>query len=341
MRPISILKRIKPAILSLFLFSFLLAEETLAQVRREKQASQEAAASSAAGPSSEMQVLRAGGKVKVLENGKTVLAYQQSTTTSEKNTHPRAHYVHPLISLDGDVITEDFPADHLHHRGIFWAWHQVLVDDEQAGDAWLCRNFQWRTTVNSIETTGEKAIIDATAIWTSDDIKGDDGQPIQIATDNVRIEIHSVVNGYRVVDYRIEIAALVNQLRIGGSDDAKGYGGFSPRIKLNDDQHFIGPKGEVEPIVTAVEAGPWIAIVDTKRGIAFAAHPDNPEPNQSWILRRKGSMQSAAYPGREAVPVSKGSPLILRYRTILFGANSLDEIRSLVGNELDRFSKTD
>ena len=31
----------------------------------------------------------------------------------------RSCYIHPLYSLDGKVLTEDFPEDHLHHHGIF------------------------------------------------------------------------------------------------------------------------------------------------------------------------------------------------------------------------------
>lgn len=34
----------------------------------------------------------------------------------------RSCYIHPLYSLNGKVLTEDFPEDHLHHHGIFWTW---------------------------------------------------------------------------------------------------------------------------------------------------------------------------------------------------------------------------
>ena len=43
----------------------------------------------------------------------------------------RANYVHPLLDLDGEPLTEDFPADHPHHRGVFWAWHQVRIGGRQ------------------------------------------------------------------------------------------------------------------------------------------------------------------------------------------------------------------
>ena len=55
----------------------------------------------------------------------------------------RPHYVHPLYGLDGELLTEDFPRDHLHHHGIFWAWHQVYVVEKPIGDAWDMRDFYW------------------------------------------------------------------------------------------------------------------------------------------------------------------------------------------------------
>ena len=39
----------------------------------------------------------------------------------------RSTYVHPLFGLDGEVLTDDFPQDHYHHRGLFWAWPHVDV----------------------------------------------------------------------------------------------------------------------------------------------------------------------------------------------------------------------
>ena len=42
---------------------------------------------------------------------------------------PHSNYVHPLYGLDGEVLTDDFPADHVHHRGLHWAWPHVKVGD--------------------------------------------------------------------------------------------------------------------------------------------------------------------------------------------------------------------
>ncbi|MGZ8921068.1 MAG: DUF6807 family protein, partial [Limisphaerales bacterium] len=39
----------------------------------------------------------------------------------------RSTYIHPLYGLDGEVLTDDFPKDHYHHRGLFWAWPHVRL----------------------------------------------------------------------------------------------------------------------------------------------------------------------------------------------------------------------
>src|SRR5688572_21483736 len=60
----------------------------------------------------------------ILQQGKKVLFYQQQPK-SLGGKYERAGYVHPLYSLKGEILTEDFPDDHPFHHGIFWAWHQI------------------------------------------------------------------------------------------------------------------------------------------------------------------------------------------------------------------------
>ena len=53
----------------------------------------------------------------------------------------RSSYVHPLYGLDGEVITDDFPKDHYHHRGLFWAWPHVRVGTEET-DLWMLKGIR-------------------------------------------------------------------------------------------------------------------------------------------------------------------------------------------------------
>ena len=60
----------------------------------------------------------------LFDGGKPVLVYNHGMILKKgvPERYRRACYLHPVYGLDGEVITDDFPRDHRHHRGIFWAW---------------------------------------------------------------------------------------------------------------------------------------------------------------------------------------------------------------------------
>lgn len=267
--------------------------------------------------------------ITLLDGIRPVLTYQRATQ-SKDGKWPRANYVHPLYDLDGEMITEDFPSDHGHHRGVFWAWHQVLVGDKSLGDAWACENFQWDVQNAHVVTDEKRATIRATTLWKSPDLVSSDGQLIACVREQATIVVHAVEANVRWIDFNLEFLALVDEVRIGGSDDDKGYGGFSPRIKLTDDVQFIGTTGPIEPQVTAVQAGPWVDVGNKQCGVVILAHPSNPGHPQPWILRGSRSMQNPAYPGRQPVSLSQTEPLRLRYRLgIHRGQLNVDQIDEL------------
>jgi hypothetical protein len=259
------------------------------------------------------------GGATVWEGNSPVLSFQSEPQSIEGRWR-RASYVHPLYDLRGDVITEDFPEDHRHHRGIFWAWHQVMVGKEKLGDAWACRNFDWDVRSLAAETPGNPVVITAITHWKSSDFADERGEPIAVVEETVRIETWAAQDHYRVVDFDLLLLALVEEVRIGGSLDQKGYGGFSPRLRMTGSERFVSSSGEVEPQTAAIEAGTWLNIVAGDRGTAILAHRDNPQVTEeaaTWILRRSRSMQNAVYPGRKPVPVSTDEPTRLRYRLVI------------------------
>lgn len=275
----------------------------------------------------------------VSENGSPVLFYQKNPKSINEKFE-RSNYIHPLYNLEGDVITEDFPEDHLHQRGIFWTWHQILEGDSRLGDGWECRDIKWDVLSANAETETEGQVVLKTRVhWKSPNLADEKGVMIPFVEETAVITVYPAETGSRRIDFEINLLALRENIFIGGSEDEKGYGGFSPRIFLPEDVSFHGVGGAVVPDTNAVSAGPVIDISGSFRekqssGIAIIQHPSNPGFPQEWILRDKNSMQNPVYPGRDTVRIPNLKPLILKYRLVLHGS----DIQNLKGM-LSRYSE--
>ena len=253
--------------------------------------------------------------------GKDSVCFYQKSPKDMAGQYSRCHYIHPLYGLDNSRLTEDFPADHLHHRGIFWAWHQVLIDRQPVSDGWELKNFQQK--VVDIEFLQQKGTgyLNTTVDWKSPLWKNGSEAYLQ---ENTTITMYPKTGNYRRIDFEIKLKALVDGLSIGGSDDEKGYSGFSVRMKLPSDVTFTGENGLVEPVNTAISAGNFINIngsilnVRKKGGVVIYSSPQNPAPANSWILRKSASMQNAAYPGRQPVSIPMDQPLVLKYSLLVY-----------------------
>ncbi len=265
--------------------------------------------------------------------------YYQKSPLSLGGNWPRANYVHPLYGLDGKILTEDFPEDHRHHRGLFWAWHQVLIGDVAAGDPWICSDFVWDVTSVHASPSTQAITVESDVTWKSPQYTAADGAMIPIVREWTKITARTAEPTYRLIDFEITLLALVEKVRIGGSNDAKGYGGFSPRIKLTDPMRFTAAGGDVEPTNTPLAAGKWINIAAEEYGIAILTSEMNPAPQGQFILRRQRSMQNAVYPGREPVPLSTSTPTVLRYRLVVHRGDLDHEQIEQLQTEYDASSK--
>ncbi len=270
------------------------------------------------------------------EGEDSVLFYQ--TATKELNSkYKRSNYIHPLYALDGQILTEDFPVDHPHHRGIFWAWHQLYVGDKRIGDAWKIEDFKWEVLfVKELKKKGGKSI-KANVIWKSPLWLDENGEKKPLVSEYTTITVYPTNNHFRQIDVEIALLAKEPNMRIGGSEDEKGYGGFSPRIRLVEDIIFTSAIGSVKPQNLPIEAGGWMDMTGSlgregsRAGITVLSHPQNPGYPNPWILRSTGSMQNAVYPypGSQAVILSDVEPTILRYRILVHNGLKPSEISSI------------
>lgn len=267
-----------------------------------------------------------------LQEGDAKVLFYQRRPKSKDGKYTRANYVHPLLDLDGAPLTEDFPADHLHHRGVFWAWHQVTIGAKAVGDPWALKDCGWDIRDVKTESSDSAMSLRTTVHWLSPLWLDANGAQKPFVREQAVIRVHRTEKDRRLVDFEISLTALEPETRIGGAAPTPGYGGFSPRLRLPKDVRFLGPKGEVKPLPGPVDAAPWIDVAgtftsDRSSGVAMLIHPSTPGFPQPWILRSRGSMQNPVYPGPVPVLLPMEEPLVLRYRLVIHrGAAGIEQI---------------
>ena len=263
----------------------------------------------------------------VLEEGREVLFYQ-TAPKSHNGEYQRTNYIHPLYSLEGSVLTEDFPEDHLHQRGIFWAWHQIVVNDQRVADQWTLENFDWVLQDVSIdESPLEYSELQVTFHWESPNYTDESGNTVPFVEEISTVRIYPTREFqdtlYQQIDFHTALRSINVPVSIGGSEDAKGYGGFSLRIKLPDDMLFLGENGLMKPQTTAVDAGSWMDFTGSleddgsRAGMTVLTHPSLPLFPPPWIIRAKNSMQNPVFPGRDLFQLPTEKPLELFYRVLI------------------------
>lgn len=280
--------------------------------------------------------------IEILENGEKVLFYQVHPKSVD-GKYERAGYVHPLYGLDETILTEDMPEDHPYHRGIFWAWHQIILGNKNVADGWVSERISW--TVKEVNVMKSKGTISiqSLVLWNAE---LEHNKPTDIVRENTKITVFKSTDQYRILDFDIHLAALVDHLKIGGSDDVKGYGGFCLRLKLPEDIMFTSQDKIITPKETPVMAGPWMNFTGSfagellpKSGVVVFGYSSGLKDQHPWILRKAKSMQNVPFPGRIPVELSKKG-VRLKYRVIVHnGVMKNEHINKLYQQYIDMTSK--
>lgn len=247
--------------------------------------------------------------IRLVERSMPVLFYRSRPEPEREDW--RVHFVHPLWSPGGAVITEDAPADHVHHRGVFWAWRRVLVDDQQVADGWVGKDLRVELSQPVARTLADgSAEIVVNGIWTVPL----QGQATPIVAEKTRIRAYPLGPEGRRVEFAVELQALREGVALGGTDDEKGYGGFSLRLGYADRVRIESDGQNVAAQVGPVGTGPAVTF---RWDLPETGWPERVEVScavdgaawRSWILRQELSMQNCAFPGRSVAALPTDRPV--------------------------------
>ncbi len=268
-----------------------------------------------------------GQGIELQENGQAVFFYQKMPKSST-GEYICNNYIHPLYNLQGDTLTDEFPADHPYHRGIFWAWHQVYVNGKTVGDQWIMKDIENEVVDVETKTKNSTGQLKLNVLWKSPLFENGKA----FLNEKTTITVYPQQNDIRKIDFTIALKALVPGVKIGGSNDEKGYGGFCARLKCPTDLTFTSANRVVVPTNLQIKAGSWMDFSasfgrkNEKNGVSILCHPKTPNYPAPWIIRARRSMQNIVFPGQKPMEVPTDKPIYLHYRLVIHNgdANSID-----------------
>jgi L-alanine-DL-glutamate epimerase-like enolase superfamily enzyme len=253
--------------------------------------------------------------LEIAEAGSPVLVYNHGMMLKPgaPGNFTRACYVHPLYAPDGAVLTDDFPKDHYHHRGLSWMWPIVRVDGKTY-DPWGCVPGMQARFVSWIarEAGAAAARVAVENGWFIGDRKA--------VKETVDITVHPAAADSRRLDLALTFEAVSSPVEICGTpDDGKGYGGLCLRFAPRENTTITTDKGR-EPKDTNLVPHPWAELAGTFAGRRASARvdidPSHPAYPNGWCLRHYGFL-GVNYPGLKPIVIEPGKPLVLKYRLTL------------------------
>ena len=166
--------------------------------------------------------------------------YNYGVITDEKvpasdTRRSRACYIHPLWGLNGEVLTDDFPKDHYHHHGVFWAWPHVEIRRREA-DLWEYQKItpkfvRWLTR----ETGPLAAVLGVENGWFVGDRK--------VMIERVWIQVAKATPTERAIDLDFTLIPVDRPITLRGAE-GKSYGGLNVRFDVAEreglDDHRAG-----------------------------------------------------------------------------------------------------
>ena len=243
------------------------------------------------------------------EGDRPVLVYNHGVLQRDGVPADRARstYIHPLHGLEGEVLTDDFPKDHYHHRGLFWAWPHVKVGNSHH-DLWMLQGVRqqferWLAQ----RTDGDAAVLGVENGWYVGDRK--------VMEEKAWFRVHPVAQDGRAIDVEFAWVPVGQSVTLAGAE-GKSYGGLTLRFATNQGTVITTPMGNGKEDLPMTRL-PWADLSgDFAKGPAGAAifiAPSHPDFPPMWLTRHYGVL-CVGWPGIEPRTFAPGEAIRCAYR---------------------------
>jgi len=251
-----------------------------------------------------------GGSLVARQGEQQILVYNYQSMLPQgvPERYRRSCYISPIFGPHGEVLTDDFPADHYHHRGLAVMWTHVTVGGKDY-DLWALNGMKpkFRKVLEMVDGP-VYTLLKVNDGWYTDGTK--------VVDETWTVKAYTQGEYGRIVDFDIVLKAVGAPVTVKSSD--RGYGGFNVRFAPREDTVLFSEKGRVAAD-TDKESFLWNDLsakfkgADAVSGLAIFDNPGNIRHPQPWTNRYYGFLNPAPA-AIEPLTFTKDKPLHLRYR---------------------------
>lgn len=235
----------------------------------------------------------------------------------------RGGYLHPIYTPSGKLVTDDFPPNHIHHHGVWWAWTDTEFDGRKP-DFWNMGDGKGRVEFVSLDDTwsGEvhggfrarhrfvdlmasKPVVALNEVWEVRAYAPPGDSATYWMFDLVSEQQCATAHALKLPEYR--------------------YGGVGVRGNWawngKDNTMFLTSEGETDREKGHATRGRWCdmgGIVDGSRaGIAILCHPDNFRAPQPMRIHPTEPFFNFAPQQAGDMEIKPGGKYVSRYRFVI------------------------
>lgn len=237
-------------------------------------------------------------------------------------------YLHPLSTVTGAVLSQDQPADHVWHHGLWFSWKFINgVNYWEINPRTRRPDGRTQWSEPHIETKDDRSAVVSMQLHYRP--AADDGQAV--LSERRRIEVSaSDAQGQYHLDWTSKFTAGARRVVLDRTppkeQSSGGYAGLSMRFAERfTERRAVSSQGAAEfgeggRHRSRAPAMDYSGVIDGQTvGLAFLDHPDNPRHPTPWYLIRgpKMSYINAALLTHKPLTLEAGDSITLRYRLIV------------------------
>ena len=236
-----------------------------------------------------------GKSLTLYERDRPVFVYNSAPVANPNVKEPQYHacHIHPIYGLDGEILTDDYPSDHYHHRGLYFGWPRIRIEEKQYNN-WALTTMQYRFEKWLYQETGPVcALLGTQSGWYIGDTR--------VMEEIVHYSVYRTSSDVgRALDVNVQWRALDKTVEILGEPN-KGYGGFNLRYAPREETTITTSTGLQQKDVLH-QSFPWADLSarfdgrKTMSGMAVFQDRQNPDYPAIWLLRHYG-FQGICWPG--------------------------------------------